>query len=253
MFKETKLGIFSLIAGLFLILISSSFSITGNVVFENNMLDFSYLKILGWVFLLISMILLLGRKSLDAIVIPTGGGEFEPQEEMYYQDEARAKKALRRKSWLDDEGYFVISGKVHDDEKVRGGQSVSIYNYLKRHGIKPGNIMIEGKSKKTMENVIYTLKKIKEREIRKHGKIRRPIRVAFVSYPEHLKRFEDFEKTAIERGYFDRGDFEFHKIRTFPHGKDRKSQRKVEKDYESSPERIIKHAIAKVLMRYMLG
>ena len=100
-------------------------------------------------------------------------------------------------------------------------------------------MIIEGKSHDTLENVVYTLKKVKEREEREG--VKRPWDIAFVSYPEHLNRFKDFEEEAVKKGLIGKNDFRFHKIRTFPKWKNRREQRHNEKEYESNPLRILTH------------
>lgn len=233
--------------GLAFLLVPISFNITGSVILENFQFGFSYFYIIGIIFLFASMIIFASRQSLDAIIIPTGGGEWDPETEMYSQDRDRTQKALRRKNRLDKEGYLVVSG--HREPGSKEGQSQSIYKYLREHRIKPSEMMIEGKSHDTLENVIYALKKIKEREVKKHGRVRKPLRVAFVSYPEHLGRFEDFEEEAIRKGLIEKDDFEFYKIRTFPEWKERKEQRHKEKEYEGNPLRILAHRYKLASMR----
>ena len=242
MLGKDKVGACFFSTGLFFLLVSAYSKITGNIVLgslENHVGYLSYSTIIGFVFLIVSFIIFTSRESLDAIVIPTGGGEYDSETNMYSQDRDRAQKAIRRRNRLNERGYYVISGARHDDEKVKGGQVYSIYNFLREHGIKPSEIMIEGKSKDTLENVLYTLKKVKNRE-EKNG-VGRPWNIAFVSYPEHLERFDDFEKEAIKRGVIEKKDFKFHKIRTFPKWKGRKKQRSDEKNYESNLLRRLFH------------
>ena len=244
--KKNRIGIIFLFIGFVFLLAPASFSITGNVIGGDFELYLNPAYILSLIFFIFSFIVFASRQSLDAIVIPTGGGEWDPETDMYSQDRDRTQKALRRKNRLGKEGYFVVSG--HRDPDSKGGQSQSIYKYLREHGIKPSEMMIEGKSHDTLENVIYALKKIREREIKRHGRIRRPLKVAFVSYPEHLDRFEDFEKEAIKKGLIRKDDFEFHRIRTFPKGEERKEKRKKERDYEGNTLRKLKHRYKLVTM-----
>tara|TARA_Y100000310_G_C20697277_1_gene826603 strand:+ start:2031 stop:2867 length:837 start_codon:yes stop_codon:yes gene_type:complete len=239
--RKNSIRFVFLFLGLVFLFVSASSTITGNVIMQNSLVDFSLFKIIGIIFLFVSMIIFVSRQTLDVIVIPTGAGEFNAEEEMYSQDRDRAEKAVRRRNRLSEEGYFVISGRKHEDKKIKRGQSVSIHNYLTRHGIKPENIITEGKSYDSLENVLYTLKKVKEKEGKKHGRTTKPIRIAFVSYSEHLKRFEDFEKEAIRKGLIEKGDFEFYNIKTFPRWDERKEQRAKEKDYEKSPIRKFAH------------
>jgi len=234
MFKETKKGISFFILGLIFLAVSVPFTITGRVILENYKPYFSFSSILGLIFIVISFVFLVAKKSLDAIVIPTGGGEWDSQEDMYSNDRDRAKKALENKDKLEDQGYFVISGyKGGNRREISKGQSYSIYKFLRGHGIKPSQIMVEGKSHDSLENVIYTLRKIKKRE-QKQGD-EKPWDVAFVSYSGHLNRFEDFKNRASKKGIVREDEFRLHKIRTVYSDK--------EKKYESNPLRKIRHML----------
>jgi len=250
--RKNNIALIFFVTGVFLSLASSK--ITGNFISDSFDFKFSYFSYGGIIFILLSYLIFMSRQKLDAIVIPRGGGEWDSKEEMYSQDEERTKKALRRKRRLNEKGYFVVSGLKKEGEETPEGQSKSIERYLTNHGVSSEKIIIEGKSHDTLENVLYTLKKIKEKEIKEHGKTQKPIRVAFVSYPEHLKRFEDFENQAVKDGFFEKGDFEFYKIRTFPEWEKRKEQRRNEKGYEGSPLRKLSHKLKLLTMgRYKLN
>lgn len=231
--KKRIIGLILFLLGIYFLINFGNFNFTGNVISNNN---FVYLpNIIGVAFIFVSLILFVTRKGLDAIVIPTGGGEFDEKEKMYSMDRDRAKKAVEHMGDLEKEGYFVISGyKGGNQKEISEGQSYSIYKFLRRHGIKPSQRMVEGKSHDTFENVIYTFKKIKKRE-QKEGD-EKPWDVAFVSYPGHLERFEDFVARASKKGIVEEGDFKFHKI---PTGKETKEERR----YENNPLRKLKHFI----------
>ena len=211
-------------------------NITGNVISEIPQ-EQNILYVFSLAFFLISVFLFLSRQSLDAIVIPTGGGKFESDIRMWSQDKERTEKAISKRDKLKNNGYFLISGyKGEGFEGMRKGQTYSIYKYLRDSGFFPKDIRIEGKSHDTLENVLYTLKKLKEQE-EKSGVKKSPLEVAFVSYPDHLKRFKDFEEEALRRGLIKKGDFKFHHIET--------SENQDEKDYENSP-------VLRVLHEYRL-
>jgi len=232
--KSFALILFSF--GISLIITFKNLNITGNTILE-SVKQISITNILGLIFILGSFILFVGRKGLDAIVIPTGGGVFDPEENMNSQDRDRAKTAVEYWKDLEKGGYFVISGytEKNKEKPLNKSQTYSIYKFLRKHGIKPSQMMLEGKSHDTLENVLYTLKKVKAKE-QKDGD-RKPWDVAFVSYPGHLERFEDFEKQAIKRGLFEEKDFNFYKIPT-----NRKDSPDEEK-YENFLLRKISHFI----------
>lgn len=173
-----------------------NFNFTGAVISELS-LNQNVLYLVAVILFVVSVFLFLSRNSLDAIVIPTGTWE---------ADIDRTEKALSEKNRLKEGGYFLISGyKGEGFEEMRKSQSYRIYKYLRDHGVVPYNIRVEGKSHDLEENVLYVLKKMKEME-EKSGKSK-PLEIAFVSSPAHLKRFEDFYEEATRRGLAKKGRF----------------------------------------------
>lgn len=239
------IAILFLIIGLILIIVSTPFKLSGNVIAEGFNVYFTPLQILGLIFIFASFLALMIKPDLDAIVIPTGDIE--------KQDWDRTEKAIRRRGRLKENGYYVISGyKGERPKDVLEGQPYTIYNHLREHGIKPSQIIVEGKSHNTLQNVLYSLKKIKARE-QKEGD-ERPWKVAFVSYPEHLDRFEDFEEQAIRKGLINRNDFKFYRIRTIARNREeRKRERKEEKAYEGFWLRKVVHKIRLATMGIYKG
>jgi hypothetical protein len=135
------------------------------------------------------------------------------------------------KDRLPKRGYYLISGYKQPELPGRDRQVYHIYKELRKGNIKPKDMGLEGKSHNTMENVIYSLEKIKKLAIKKGQK--GPIRVGVVSYPGHLSRFEDFQKKAIKKGLIKKGEFEFERIET-PESDEKKS-------YEGNFLRKLKH------------
>lgn len=219
-------------------------NVTGNVIAEIPQGQ-NIIYVISLAFFLVSVFLFLSKQSLDAIVIPSGGGTFDPKTGMYSEDRERVETGLAKGGQLKKEGYYIVSGYKREGIKdMREGQSYSIYNFLRNHGIKPSRMIIEGKSHDTLENVLYTLKKLKERE-EKRG-IERPWDIAFVSYPDHLKRFRDFYEKAIKKGLIKKDDFKLHEIKT--------SENAEEKAYENSPVRKFMHWYKKATInRYKAG
>jgi uncharacterized SAM-binding protein YcdF (DUF218 family) len=230
--KKRILALSFFFLGIVTLIIFGNLDLTGNAI--SDYINFSYIpNVIALTLIFLSLILFMARKGIDAIIIPTGGGAFDKEEGMYQMDRDRARTAWEHGGDLDENGYFVISGyKGGNQKEISEGQSYSIYKFLRRHGIKPSQMMVEGKSHDTLQNVIYTLKKIKARE-QKEGD-EKPWDVAFVSYPGHLDRFEDFVKQAEKKGIVEKGEFIFHKI---PTGKDTKEERK----YENNPLRRLSH------------
>ncbi len=151
------------------------------------------IHVFGLIFLFISLILLMSRKSLDAIIIPIGADIKEDIE-----------RAQRAGEYSEKEGktkYFVISGRRGTAPLPKSAR-YAIYKELRRHGIKPSEMKIEGKSKDTLENAIYSLKKLKGAK-----------EIGIVSYPQHLKRIEYIINKAKEEGIIDK-ELKIEKIPT---------------------------------------
>jgi len=214
-----KIGLFLMIISFFLLV--TNFNITGGVILEQNLWkNIANIFLIGT--LVLSFIMLSERKTLDAIIIPTGSLE---------QDIERADRGLEERKRLSKKGYYLISGYNQSELPGNERQVYHIYKELRRKGVKPIQMGLEGKSHNTMENVVYSLKKMQERA-RKNG-YEQPIKVGAVSYPGHLKRIEDFEKQAIRKGLIKEDEFEFEKIKT--------PETEEEIKYEKNPLRRLKH------------
>jgi len=166
-----------------------NFSFTGEVIgFQNK---FNILNFLGILILFISLILLTSKKSLEAIVIPTG------------QEDIERAETGRRYQTKEDQ-YFIISGgkgagslseseRAHIYRELR--QTKALKEFGKEPKIKPSQITIEESSTDTLENVLKTLKKLRPGTER----------ITFVSYPLHLERFKLIMKKAREGGLVPEG------------------------------------------------
>ncbi len=179
---KKKMGFLLLVCSFLFLFVGINFNITGNIVndyFSNN---FMGLHILGFIFLIGGLALFIEQKSLDYLIVPTG--------DSVESNLIRAKKGREQKS-----KHYIISGIIKGS--LRDSKTKKIYDELRNVGggykenqeIKPSQIIIEGKSKDTLENMIYSLKKIKNAK-----------NVGIVSYPEHLKRFKMIIKEAKKEG-----------------------------------------------------
>ena len=221
--RKNKIGVIFLIISLVFLLVPTSLTITGNVIAENFDAQFNLMYFLSLIFFIFSFIVFVSKQSLDAIIVPTSSSHEE--------DIERADKSAREKSKLKDHGYFIISGYIGRSEEgsglYKGSQTQDIYEELRKQGIDPRKIKIEPQARNTIENVVYSLKRIKKRGGRDVG---------IVSYPGHLRRFEDIIKRAKEEEIVDK-DFRIHRIPT------RYKEKTGEKVYE---------ALSRVLQRYKL-
>jgi|SRR3989344_527262 len=185
-----KIGLIFLMISIILFIIPS-ISITGNIIAE-KFLNNSYFFISGLIFLFISFLILASRQSLDAIIIPTG-----PSIEIGKERADIAAEAYKERQAK----LLLISGK---DSAKKDSQRYAIYKELRRYGIKPGEIRIEHASRDTIENILFSLKKIKERGLRDIG---------IASNPSHLDRFEMIIERAKKEGIID-DNFKIYRLET---------------------------------------
>lgn len=186
---KSKTGIFLLIFSLIFLIFGIKFNLTGNVILEYFNGKSLVLRVVGFILLFISILMLTGRRSLDAVIIPTG--------DLYERNIRRTKRGVEEKA-----KYYLISGYLDKDKPIKESQITDIYTELRKYGIKPSEIKIENKSKNTLENAIYSLNKLKGLK-----------RIGIVSYPEHLKRFEYIINKAKKEGLVDE-DIKIIKIPT---------------------------------------
>lgn len=161
--KKRMLGILLLGFSLIVLFWENNFVITGNVVGDS--FSFSFVNVVGFVLLFISLLILASKKTLDAIIIPTGGSKEEDLE--------RAKKGKKEKA-----KYYVLSGDGGSNPLPESSWK-TIYDELRRCSIKPSQMKVEGKSTNTLENAIFSLKKLQGMKD-----------IGIVSYPKHLERFK---------------------------------------------------------------
>lgn len=223
-----KLSILTLISSFLFLLYGFKLKFTGD--FINNYFNSSFMlaHLLGLILLIFGIIFFIEKKRLDYLIIPLAGESKE--------DTRRTKRALEEKS-----GYYVISGLI--DKPVKDSATGVVYRelrgtedfikYGKEPKIKPSEMIVEGKSKDSLENFLYSMKRIIEKEKKAGRKLEEPIDVGISSYYNHLKRFIDFEKEAIKRGIIKPGEFRFHRIEI--------PETEEQKDYENSNLRKIIH------------
>ena len=214
---RTRLFIFFTVLAFLFLLIALRPILSGRSILSDSTgidLGISPFFILGLAFFIVSLLVLANRQDLEAIVVPTGGGAWNPLTEMYAEDQERSEAALKSGNRLKDTGYFVISGHYpHGNMKaVQKSQDYSIYKFFREHGVIPRDMLVEGQAHDTLENTLYALKKIMEKE-RKDGRAG-PIDVGIATYHGHFRRFIDFYKQALKKGMIGKNDFRIHEIST---------------------------------------
>ncbi|MCX6749235.1 MAG: YdcF family protein [Candidatus Pacearchaeota archaeon] len=119
----------------------------------------------------------------------------------YDIDAKRTKKAYEEGK--ENKGQvYLISGRI--DKPLKTSQVYSIYKQLRGYDIHPRQMLIEGKSANTLENVLFSLEKLKKRGAHDIG---------IASSPIHLDRFEYIIKKAKEKGIIDK-NFRVHRLET---------------------------------------
>jgi len=194
---KIELASFFLIVSAVFLLIFFKPTMTGGVIGVNSEISYFYLFSIG--FFLASVLIFASRQTLDAIMIPTGDYETDKQRtDRAIQEDKDVKEGHPKKSHQ----VYLISGRI--DKPIKTSQVNEIYKRLRSYGIKPKNIRIEGKSKNTLENVLFSLEKLKK--MGAHD-------VGIASYPTHLDRFEDLIKEAKKEGIIYK-NFRVHRLET---------------------------------------
>lgn len=166
-------------------------TITGATI--GTLQSFSYLHIIGFAFFLISILIFASKQTLDVIIIPTGPS--------YEIDKERTEKALEE--YKKEKGsVFMITGRI--DEPKRNSQVYKIYQHLRNSGLKPSQMIVEGKSRNTIENVLFSLEKLKKKGAKDIG---------IASNPSHLDRFEYVIQKSKEEGIVNE-NFRVHRLET---------------------------------------
>ena len=98
---------------------------------------------------------------------------------------------------------YVISG-AKEKCSLKETQRYEIYRELRRHGIKPEEIILEKKSRNTIENLMDSLELLKKKGARKIG---------ISSNPSHLDRFETILHEAKKEGLIDK-EIKIYRLRT---------------------------------------
>lgn len=195
-----KLSLSLFIIGIFFILSSFNLSVTGAIIGTELSLSRYALFVFGLALMCVSSIMYLRSKSLEAIVIPTGGDAL---------NEKRIRAAMKDyASERGDKPYVLVPGLIDRDLNGRVDpktQQYKIYRELRdKYHLKPSDMIIEGKSTDTLENFLYSLDKLKKKKVNH-------LRIA--TSPTQYWRFKLFEDEAKGEGLIDES-FEIKPIYT---------------------------------------
>ena len=182
-----KLSILFFVCGVILILISIDSSITGAVIGGASGIKNNILFIGGLASLITSFVLFVhGKSLLEAIVIPTGSLE---------ADRERTGRAMEKYSEFENPTpYVLITGDIEQNAhgELKNSRYYSIYEELReKYNLKPSDMIIEGKSQDTLENFLYSVKKLKKKGIDK---------MEIATNRTQFWRFKMFEKKAKKEG-----------------------------------------------------
>ena len=185
-------------AALAIMFLGSPSSLSGYAVYSGSYHAQSYFYLLSVVFLVISFLLFTYRRTLDVLMIPTEASTTR----------IRAKSRTAAK-WYKEHGAKVIvasGGEMPFLDRAYKNEAEVVRDELRKAGVSDSHIYVEGNSRDTVENVIFTLRKMYAR-----GEHVRDIGI--VSYPSHLDRFETIIKDGQDKGDID-PRIRIHRIET---------------------------------------
>ena len=178
-----KLALIFLLFGLFLLFFSLDISFTGLAIGKNIGISNPPLLFFSLIFFIASAVLYLSHKSLEALVIPTGGTS--------EVNKKRVETAMKDYSGTRHKPYIIVSGVINRDERgspLRDTPQYSIYKELRaKYGLKPSDITVEGKSEDTLENFLYSINRLKKKGINQ---------IKIATNPTQYWRFKLFAKQA---------------------------------------------------------
>lgn len=154
-----KFPLVLLVIGFVFLFLSIDVTFTGAVTETNVKVSNSVFFIIGLAFFIVSLGLLAAGKSLESLLIPTGTKR---------AIQARVETAMKDYEGREEKPYILIAGEIHRDERGRpekDTQQALIYKELRERGLKPSDFIIEGKSRDTLENFLYSIEKLKEKGI----------------------------------------------------------------------------------------
>ena len=161
-------------------------AVTGTYIKITNNLFF----IFSLASFIVSFVLFVVNKSLESLVIPTGTLD---------EDEKRVETAMRSYTHTKEpRPYVLVSGEIQRNEKgkpKKQSQQYLIYKELReRYQLKPSDFIIEGKSKDTLENFLYSVKKLKRKGVNN---------MKIATNSTQYWRFKLFEREAKKEGLID--------------------------------------------------
>ena len=151
MLRRKYFGVVAFTIGMTIFFLSSDFRITGNAILSNGF-GSSLSIFVSVMFLAAAMILMTGKVSLDAILIPCSNEEGLTRK--------RAKRAV--KAHTEYPGALIVAsgGDTPGLNPNYSSEAHIAYEELRKAGIKPKYMKMETHSKDSIDNIKLSLKKI---------------------------------------------------------------------------------------------
>ncbi len=194
-----------LIGGLGFLFFSVNVTFTGAIIGTSLQVSNMFLFILSLIALLGALLSYASDRALESLVIPTGGS---PNIE-----EKRLETAMKQYGREEPKPYILVTGRIDRNKYGRPSRSSQyrLYSELrKKYGLKPSDMIIEGQSKDTLENFLYSIKKLQKKGINK---------IKIATNPTQFWRFRMFEKRAKKEGLIDKS-FEMEPLYTEESGRE---------------------------------
>jgi len=168
-----------IVISIIIIIKNISFSITGNLIKDLSYTKFMFSNFMSIVFLIGGIVLLIEKRGLEYLVIPTGWEE---------QRIKRAREEL-------DQGHtdkIVITGHV-ESGKVKGSHRQKIYNEMRKYGLKPSQMkVLDGID--SGEDILYLGELVKKGDT-----------LDFDTFPLHFREYKTIINKAQKEGKFPKG------------------------------------------------
>ena len=182
--------------GLLIGIVPLTKNIAGYSILSSSSFLASPFYIISLAFIAMSFIILNSRTYLDAIIIPT-----EPS-----TSRIRNKARVGADAYHNSGAKVIVAsgGKMPYMKPEYRHEAHIVYEELRRAGIRPAEIRVDGTSRDTLENIVHSIRMLDGAGAKDIG---------VVSYPAHLDRFEKIFKKAQEDGVVPK-DLRIHRIET---------------------------------------
>lgn len=189
------------VVGFFLMIVSILLVLMIQINFTGYSISLSYFEIplihlIIVSFFIFSLILIFSGESLDAIIIPTQASEKRTRE--------KTDIALKYRNKYGAKLLIASGGETPALSRHYKNGAQIIYARLRQNDVRPIDIKIDGRSRNNIENILFSLEKLRGIKVEKIG---------IVSYPGHLDRFDEIIDHGKKEGVID-PKIKFYRIET---------------------------------------